>query len=68
MDEQEVKDLPGQMEADTGKNIVELPDPVVHPLKPPRWKKRCDSQQPKARYKTNSQKRKERERRRKARA
>lgn len=47
-------------------NIIELPEPEIHPLPYPRWKARCDSQRPKARYKTNAQKRKERVQRRKA--
>lgn len=49
-------------------NIIELPEPVVHALPAPRMKRRCDGQPPKAKYKTNAQKRKEREQRKKARA
>lgn len=53
---------------DEEQNIIELPEPVVHPLSEPRWKKRCDAQWAKARYKTNAQKRKEKAQKRKTRA
>lgn len=69
MKEQELlNEAPDLPEAVGTQTTIELPEPVVHPLPSPRMKRRCDGQSPKAKYKTNAQKRKERARLRKARA